>query len=61
MNNLSEPSINLVEISAEAAKLVLEILAAQDLDVVAVVEELDGVGRGLDLNIAWKNNLKPHK
>ena len=50
MNNLSEPSINLVEISAEAAKLVLEILAAQDLDVVAVVEELDGVGRGLDLN-----------
>ena len=50
MNNLSEPSINLVEISAEAAKLVLEILAAQDLDVVAVVEELDGVGRSLDLN-----------
>jgi hypothetical protein len=40
---------NLVEASAEAAELALEVLAAEDLDVAAVEHELDRVRRRFDL------------
>ena len=42
----------LIKVATKSAQLTLELLASKDLDVVAVILELDGVSRRLDLT--WK-------